>query len=211
MPLAHHTHVLAVVQAAAVVGHGPARLGAGSQVGQGCREVAHGHVGRLFVQQPPGVAGGERQDPHGDARRLAFNDLHQRRHQRGGRRVGHGQHKGGCGRGGFKVAGRQGLLQQRQRIAHAGPQCQRPGGRLHPLAAAHHQLVSHHLAQAAHGVAHGGLGDGKLVRCLGQTALRHHFIEHTQQVQIERAKVQMRGHLSIITDVNVKNSKYKFE
>ena len=77
-----------------------------------------------------------------------------------------------------------------QGLAHWRPQRQRPGGGLHPLAAAHQQLIPQYLAQAPHGVAHGGLGDRELVCRAREAALRHHFVENAQQVQVQGAEVQ---------------------
>jgi len=80
-----------------------------------------------------------------------------------------------------------------------------------PWPLAYQQLVSQHLAQAAHGIADGWLGDVELVSGPGQAALGHDLIEHTQQIEIQRAEVQGHGFLQYITSMNATDSKYKFE
>ena len=192
--LAHHAHVLAVVEAPALERHHAPRLFARREVGQHGGEVAHGHVRCLFLQQAARVARGQRYHAHCDAGCLALQYLHQAGHQGRTRGIGHGQHEGGFGRGRVEAAGRQRLLQLRERIADGRPQGQCPGRGLHALAAAHHQVVAEHLAQPAHGVAHGRLGQRQLVRRLGQAALGHDFVKNPQQVQVERSKVEAAGH-----------------
>jgi hypothetical protein len=97
-----------------------------------------------------------------------------------------------------------------ERLAHRGPQrqCARRG--LHALAAAHEQVVAHHLAQAAQRVADGRLGERQLLGRAREIALGHHFVEHAQQVQVQGAEVD-RCHAAIITDVNDGDSTYKVE
>jgi hypothetical protein len=75
---------------------------------------------------------------------------------------------------------------------------------------AYQQLVAHGIAQAAHGVADGGLGDGQVFGGAGQAAFGHDLVEHAQQVQVQGAEVK-RCHGVVITDVNTVDSKYKFE
>ncbi|MNT72024.1 hypothetical protein D3C72_2105840 [compost metagenome] len=97
-----------------------------------------------------------------------------------------------------------------QGLAHRGPQGQRTRSGLHALAAAHHQLIPQHIAQAPHGVAHGRLGDGQLVRCACEAALGHDLVKNTQQVQVQGAEVQGR-HGQFIINMNINDSKYKLE
>ncbi|OMP13403.1 hypothetical protein COLO4_01743 [Corchorus olitorius] len=190
MALAHHAQVLAFIQAPAVEGHQGARLRARRQVGQRGGEVAHGHVGLAGLQQAARVARGQRQHADADAGRLALQQAEHGRNQRGGRGVGHGQHKGGGGGGGVEFAWRQRVLQLLQRLADHGPQRQRARRGLHALALAHQELVAQRLAQAAQRIAHGRLGDGQLVGRPREAALRHHLVEDAQQVQIQCAEVQ---------------------
>jgi len=77
-----------------------------------------------------------------------------------------------------------------QGLAHGGPQGQCTWRGLHPLAAAHHQFIAHHIAQAPHGIADGRLGDRQLVRSPGEAALCHHLVKDAQQVQVQGAEVQ---------------------
>jgi hypothetical protein len=79
--------------------------------------------------------------------------------------------------------------QQAQRLAHGRPQGQRCRRGLDAEARATHQLVVQQLAQAAQGVADGGLGHGQVVGRARQVALGHDLVEDTQQVQIEGAEV----------------------
>jgi hypothetical protein len=50
------------------------------------------------------------------------------------------------------------------------------------LAAAAHQIVTQRVAQAAHGVTHGWLGQSQIVCCFGQAALDHHFVKNPKQI-----------------------------
>ncbi|MNZ97808.1 hypothetical protein D3C78_1170670 [compost metagenome] len=188
MAFAHHTDVSTRIQPAACKTYDIARLLARRQVGQHGGEVAHGDVGLAVFEQLARVARGQRQHAHGNPGRLARDDFVQRGDQGRGRGIGHGQHKGGGGAGRVERVGSQGLLQLRERSAHRRPQRQRAWRGLHALAMAHQQFIAQGFAQTPHGVAHGGLGDGQLVRCPRQAALGHDFVEDPQQVQIQLVK-----------------------
>ena len=111
MPLAHHTHIIAVVHPLVRKRHALADLGAGHQVSQRRRKIPQRQVGTTLFQKPARVAGCERHHPHRNSRRLAFHHRNQARNQLGGGGVGHGQHEGVGGGGGFKILRHQSDLQ----------------------------------------------------------------------------------------------------
>ena len=119
------------------------------------------------------------------ASRFALKNRIQRRYQRGGRRIGHRNDKGGVRRLGVELIRGQCPFKVLQRLANHRPQRLRARRGLHALPLAHQQLVPQHLTQAAHGVADGRLGNAELVRSARQAALGHDFIKDTQQVEVE--------------------------
>ena len=208
--LSHDTHVFAVIEPSAFESHHVPRLRPSGQICQHRREITDRHVGGFFFQQTPRITGGEWQHPNGHPRGLALDDADQRGHQGGRCRVGHRQHKSRFGRGGVEPAGCERLLQLGQRLTHGCPQGQPDRRRLDPLATAHHQFIPHHVAQAPHRIAHGGLGDRQLVGGTREAALSHHLVENPQEVEVQRAEIQRRHGLFIIV-VNINDSKYKLE
>ena len=53
------------------------------------------------------------------------------------------------------------------------------------------QVVAQHLAQAPQGIAHRRLGQRQVAGGAGQVALGHDLVEDAQEVQIQRAKVDI--------------------
>jgi hypothetical protein len=187
----HHAHILTQVEPLGLERHAHAGLPARREAGDHRGKVADGHVDFLQLEHAPRVARGQRQHAQRNCGRFFFCDLHQAWNELGRRGVGHGQQEGGVGGAGIEFARRQRVLQLAQGVTHGRPQGQRAGRGLHTGAGAAHQLVSQHFPQAAQCVAHRGLRDRQVAGGAREVALRHHLVEDAEQVEIERAKVDV--------------------
>jgi hypothetical protein len=83
------------------------------------------------------------------------------------------------------------VLQLAQGVAHGRPQGQRARRGLHAGARAAHQLVAQHFAQAPQRIADRGLRNRQVAGGAREVALCHHLVEDAEQVEVERAKVDV--------------------